>query len=67
MASDRVQLRIERLLDQIEEAADNREWDQVTELAKDILAFAPDNPDARTFLEAAERRLTDQQGSRGEV
>ena len=41
MASDREQHRIERLLDQIEEAADKREWDLVTELAKHILAFVP--------------------------
>ena len=62
MASERVQRRIDRLLDQIEEAADQREWDQVRELAEDLLAFAPDNTDGRTFLEAAERRLSGQQG-----
>jgi len=66
MASERIQRRIDRLLDQLEEAADQREWDQVSELAEDLLAFAPDNADARTFLEAAERRLSGQQGSRDE-
>ena len=63
MASERVQRRIDRLLDQIEEAADQRKWSEVIELAEDLLAFAPDNADARTFLDAAQRRLSSQQGS----
>ena len=63
MASERIQRRIDRLLDQIEEAADLREWGQVILLAEDLLAFAPDNADARTFLDAAQRRLSGQQGS----
>ena len=66
MTSDHVQRRIDRLLDEIEEVADQREWHKVRELAEDLLAFAPDNTDARTFLEAAERRLSGQQGSRGD-
>ena len=58
MASERTQRRIDRLLDQIEDATDKRQWEQVQELAEDLLAFAPDNADARTFLDAAQRRLS---------
>ena len=57
MASDRIQRRIERLLDEIDEATDGREWSRVQELASDVLAFAPENAEAQQFLAAAERRL----------
>ncbi len=60
MASDRIQRRIERLLDEIDEAADGREWSRVQELASDVLAFAPENAEAQQFLAAAERRLGSQ-------
>ena len=40
MASDRIQRRIDRLLDQAEEAADQSNWDRVRELAENILNFA---------------------------
>ena len=43
MASDRIQRRIERLLDQIEQEADQRNWQLVLELSKEVLGFAPDN------------------------
>ncbi len=49
MASDRIQRRIERLLDEIDEATDQREWSKVWELASDVLAFAPDNAEAQQF------------------
>src|SRR3990170_6888674 len=57
MASERIQRRIERLLDQAEEAADRREWDVVRQRAEDILTFDPDNSDASGFLVAAQRAL----------
>ncbi|HLF09172.1 MAG TPA: protein kinase [Dehalococcoidia bacterium] len=57
MASERIQRRIERLLDQAEEAADRREWELVRQRAEDILTFDPDNPDASGFLVAAQRAL----------
>ncbi len=56
MASDRIQRRIERLLDQIEQEADQQNWQRVRDLAAETLEFAPDNADA-TFLEVAERRV----------
>jgi len=57
MASDRIQRRIERLLDQIEQEADQQNWKQVRDLAGEVLELAPDNVDATTFFAVAERRL----------
>lgn len=54
-ASERVQKRIDRLLDQIEEAADQRDWSAVHQLAEDVLRLEPENADALTYLAAAER------------
>ena len=53
MASDRIQRRIERLLDQIEQEADQQNWQRVRDLAAEALEFAPDNADATTFLVVA--------------
>ena len=58
MASERIQRRIERLLDQLEEAADRRDWEVVRQFAADILAVDPDNADARTYDIAAGRMLS---------
>ena len=58
MASDRIQRRIERLLDQVEEAADNQDWDKERTLAEEVLSLDPDNIDAQTFLTAAQRSLS---------
>ena len=57
MPSERVQRQIDRLLDGAEEALTHREWHTVRDLAQDALALDPDNEDARTFLDAAERSL----------
>ena len=57
MASDRIQRRIERLLDQIEQEADQQNWPHVIDLSKEVLGFAPENPDAQAFLRVAEERL----------
>ena len=57
MASERIKRRIERLLDQIEQEADQRNWQLVLELAREVLGFAPDDTDAQAFLAVAEDRL----------
>ena len=44
MATDRIQRRIERLLDQIEEAADQQDWERERVLAEEVLALDPDTP-----------------------
>ena len=43
MVSDRARRRIERLLDQMDEAADQKNWVLVREHAKDVLALEPGN------------------------
>ncbi len=66
MASDRLQRRIERLLDQIEQEADQQNWQVVFDLADEVIGLAPDNGDAQAFLAAAERRLSSTQSPRPE-
>jgi len=57
MASERFQRRIDRILDQIEDAADRHDWAAVRQGALDLLVFDPENEDARNFLAAAQRAL----------
>ena len=57
MASDRLQRRLERLLDQVDEAESEGNWKSVRDLAQDILEIDLDNIEARAYLRAAERRL----------
>ena len=63
MASERIQRRIERLLDQIEQEADQQNWRVVVDLAKEVLGFAPDNDDAKAFIGVAEERLSSLRGT----
>ena len=63
MASDRIQRRIERLLDQIEEAADQLNWPEVLDRAKALLAYEPENQDALTLIDVANRALGESQQS----
>ena len=58
MATERIQKRIDRLLDQIEQEADQQNWQRVRELSGEVLEFAPDNADATTFFAVAERRIS---------
>ena len=62
MASDRIQQRIDRLLDQIEQEADQENWQRVLDLAKQVLRFAPGNGDAQSFLAVAEETLSSNAG-----
>ena len=55
MASERIQRRIDRLLDQIEDAADQLDWGAVRERSEAVLAYDPENQDALSFLAAAQR------------
>lgn len=54
---------MQRLLDEAEEAFTRREWAAVRETAFDILALDPESVDGRSFLRAAERRLTSSETS----
>ena len=57
MASDRIKQQVERLLDNLEEAVEQRDWQLVRQLAEDVLVLDPDNVDAPPYLSAAERAL----------
>ena len=57
MASERVQRRIDRLLEQIEEAMDQLNWESVRDCSQAVLALDAENRDATVFLAAAERTL----------
>ena len=57
MASERFQRRIDRILDQLEDAADRRDWPAVRQGALDLLVFDPVNEDAKNFLATARRAL----------
>ena len=57
MASERIQRRIARLLDQIEEAMDRLDWDSVRSTAQAALALDADNTEALAFLGAAEQAI----------
>jgi serine/threonine-protein kinase len=55
MATEQIQRRIDRLLDQIEEAMDRLDWESVRDHAQALLRLDPENIDALTYLAAAER------------
>ena len=57
MASERFQRRIDRILDQLQDAADRRDWPAVRQGALDLLVFDPENEDAKKFVADAERAL----------
>ena len=54
MASERIQRRIDRLLDEADEAVSRFDWEAVRQRAEAVLAFDADNHEARAFLDAAE-------------
>ena len=57
MASERFQRRIERLLDEADEAIARYDWEAVRQAALAVLAIDPDNSDGLTFLSTVERAL----------
>ncbi len=59
MPSERIQKRIDRLLDQADEAADARDWASVREVSLSVIGVDPDNEDAKAFLEMAEPHVED--------
>ena len=58
MASERVQRRLERLLDQIDEAEADGNWESVHDLALDVLEIDAENAEANAYLKAAGRRVS---------
>jgi hypothetical protein len=57
MVSERVQRQIDRLLDEAEAAMAELHWDVVMQRSQAALALQPENPDANTYLEAANKAL----------
>ena len=55
MASERIQRRIDLLLDEADQALADGDWSVVRDRSNKVLALDPDNGDALTFLAAAER------------
>ena len=66
MVSERVQRRIERLLDESDEAISRLDWDAARQRAQAILALDPNNTDAVTFLAAAQLGQRLARGAEGE-
>ncbi len=59
VATERIQRRIESLLDEADAALVEGDWPTVLDRSEKVLALDPDNADARTFSAAAERSLGD--------
>ncbi|MDP6714569.1 MAG: hypothetical protein QF368_08090, partial [SAR202 cluster bacterium] len=57
MANERIQRRVERLLDRIDTAEASDNWQEVVYLARDVLAVDEENREALAYLQAAERNL----------
>mgnify|MGYP001353383815 CR=1 FL=1 len=55
MASDRIQRRIDSLLDEADQAISQSDWAAVRDRAQNVLALDPDNSDANAFIAAADR------------
>ena len=57
MVSERVQRQIDRLLDEAEAAMAELHWGVVMQRSQAALVLQPENPDANTYLEAANKAL----------
>ena len=57
MVSDRFQQRVERLLDEADQAISRYDWEAVRQAAQAVLAIEPENSDRLTFLATVERIL----------
>ena len=55
MPSERIQRRIDLLLDQADQALADGDWALVRDSSGKVLALDPDNTDAATYIAAAER------------
>ena len=57
MASERIQRRINKLLDEADGAVTALDWDIVRARAEAVLAFDPENTEAIAYQEATERAI----------
>ena len=67
MVSERIQRRIDRLLDRIDEAEANGSWEPVRGLALDVLEIDADNVEADAYLKAAGRCIAGRSTSAPQV
>ena len=67
MATERLQRRVEILLDEAEEAIAKSDWELVRDRAKNVLALDPNNPDAHALVAASERALDASGATTGEL
>ena len=65
MPSERLQRRIDRLLDQAEEAGDRRDWSEVQVLAREVVLLDESNADAASLLRVAEGMLMEAEAPSG--
>ena len=54
MASERIQRRIDLLLDEADEAVSGLDWSRVRDRAQAVLAFVPEHKEPLAYLEAGE-------------
>ena len=57
MTTDRIQRRVEQLLDQADEAVTKLDWAVVRDRAQAVITIDPENADAKSYMEIAERGL----------
>ena len=57
MESERSKRRIERLLDEADDAVSRLDWESAKSHAQAVLAFEPDNGDAIELIAAADRAM----------
>ena len=57
MASERIQRRIDTLLDEADQAISRSDWESVRDHAKVALGLDPENTDALAFLASVEQVL----------
>ena len=57
MVSERIQRRIDALLDEADEAFTQRDWRHLRELADDVLKLDEASDDAKTYLAAADKEF----------
>ena len=55
MPSERIQRQIDTLLDEVDDAMRQLDWQTVTQRARAVLAFDSENEDALAYLAAAEK------------
>src|SRR5436190_22492288 len=63
MPSERIQRRIDQLLDRAEAAIDALDWGLAKQLCEQVLTLDADNTDGPALLKVAERGMADRRGS----